>query len=209
MAETAAYAVSLWPASERSSTRGRWHLVSPMLEAFRVGWTPEREPVHHAGSSANGEECTGMAWRVSGRRSRPAQLGRVPACPRRLDYRLRLFHGRDDLARTAVCALLPRAQHAACAFRRLHREPRRTLDSPASAAACLVTLRASNTSPVPDPRPRQQIQSRLRRGLPQRRRRDHPHPVSRTEGKRVRRTLGRHHPPRLPRLAPDQQPQAA
>jgi hypothetical protein len=46
------------------------------------------------------------------------------------------------------------------------------------------------------------------RGLPKRGRRDHPHPVSRAAGKRVRRTLGRHRPPRLPRLAPDQQPQA-
>jgi putative transposase len=33
-------------------------------------------------------------------------------------------------------------------------------------------------------------------------------PVSGAQGKRVRRTLGRHRPPRLSRLAPDQQPQA-
>ena len=119
------------------------------------------------------------------------------------------FSRRDALARTPLCALLPRTRHAACAFRRLHGEPRRTLDSPASSAVCLVTLRASDTDPLPDPRSRQQVRQRLRRGLPKRRRRDHPHPVSRTEGKRVRRTLGRHRPPRLPRLAPDQQPQAA
>ena len=94
-------------------------------------------------------------------------------------------------------------------LRRLHREPRRALDGPAGPAACLVTPRASDTDPVPDPRPRQQVQPRLRRGLPQRGRRDHPHPVSGAEGERVRRTLGRHRPPRLPRLAPDQQPQTA
>ena len=33
-------------------------------------------------------------------------------------------------------------------------------------------------------------------------RRDHPHSVSGTERERVRRALGRHHPPGLPRLAP-------
>jgi hypothetical protein len=41
------------------------------------------------------------------------------------------------------------------ARRRLHGEPRRELDSPASAAACLVTPRAGDTGPLPDPRPRQ------------------------------------------------------
>jgi putative transposase len=39
-------------------------------------------------------------------------------------------------------------------------------------------------------------------------RRSHPHPVSGAADKRVRRTLGRHRPPRLSRLAPDQQLQA-
>ena len=131
----------------------------------------------------------------------------VPACPRPFDHRLRLLHGRDALARTPLCALLHRARQSARALRGLHREPRRTLDDPASPSAWLVTLRASDIGTVPDPRPRQQVQSRLRRGFPKRRDRDHPHPISRTTGKRVRRTLGRHRPPQLPRLAPDQQPQ--
>jgi hypothetical protein len=57
---------------------------------------------------------------------------------------------------------------------------------------------AGYARPVPDPRPRQQVQPRrLRRGLPQRRRRDHPNPVSCTQSKRVRRTLRRHRSPRL------------
>jgi hypothetical protein len=45
--------------------------------------------------------------RLSGRRSRPAQLARRLACARRLDHRLRLFHRRDALARTPLRALLP------------------------------------------------------------------------------------------------------
>ena len=57
--------------------------------------------------------------------------------------------------RPPLCALLPRARQPARAPRRLHREPRRTLNNPASPTACLVTLGASDTGPVPDPRPRQ------------------------------------------------------
>jgi putative transposase len=49
----------------------------------------------------------------------------------------------------------------------------------------------------------------LRRGLPKRGRRDHPHTVSCAERERVRRALGRHDPPRLPRLAPNRKPQTA
>ena len=67
----------------------------------------------------------------------------------------------------------------------------------------------SNAAAIPDPGPRQQVQPRVRRRVPQRGRRDHPHPVSGAERERVRRTLGRHGPPRLPRLAPDHQPQTA
>jgi putative transposase len=66
----------------------------------------------------------------------------------------------------------------------------------------------TEADPFPDPRPRHQIQPRLRRRLPQRGYRDHPHPVSGAERERVRRTLGRHRPSRLPRLAPDRKAKA-
>jgi hypothetical protein len=69
-----------------------------------------------------------------------ARLARLLACPRRFDYRLRLLHRRDALARTPLRALLPRTQQPARALRRLHHEPRRTLDNPASSPVCLVTL---------------------------------------------------------------------
>ena len=39
--------------------------------------------------------------------------------------------------------------------------------------------------------------------------RDHPHPVSGTKRERVRRTVDRDRSPRLPRLAPDHEPQTA
>jgi len=65
------------------------------------------------------------------------------------------------------------------------------------------------TRSASDPRSRQQVQPRLRRGLPKRRRRDHPHAVPGAAGERVRRALGRHRPPRLPRLDPDRQPATA
>ena len=51
--------------------------------------------------------------------------------------------------------------------------------------------------------------SRVRRSLPDRGRRDHPHPVSGTQRERLRRTLGRHGPPRLPRLAAHHEPKTA
>jgi hypothetical protein len=59
-------------------------------------------------------------------------------------------------------------------------------------AVRLVTLGTTEADPFPDPRPRHQIQPRLRRRLPQRGCRDHPHPVPGAERERVRRTLGRH-----------------
>jgi hypothetical protein len=74
-----------------------------------------------------------------------------PATLAQIDHRLRLLHGRHDLAWTPLCALLPRARKPARARCGLHREPRRALDSPASPTACLVTLPASDTGPVSDP----------------------------------------------------------
>jgi hypothetical protein len=79
----------------------------------------------------------------------------------------------------------------------------------ASAAARLVTRGTPDPDSVPNPRPRQQIQPRLRRGIQERAHRDHPHTVSRAEREGVRRALGWHHPPRLPRLAPNRKPQTA
>jgi hypothetical protein len=93
--------------------------------------------------------------------------------------------------------------------RGMQREPGRPLDNPASAPARLVTPRAPNADSVPDPRPRQQIQPHLRRGIQERAHRDHPHTVSRAERERVRGALGRHYPSRLPRLAPNREPQTA
>ena len=44
----------------------------------------------------------GCCRRASGPRSRPAPLARIPACPRRVDHRVRLLHRRDALARTRL-----------------------------------------------------------------------------------------------------------
>jgi putative transposase len=61
-------------------------------------------------SATTGRQDPAPSQRVSGRCSRPAQLARLLACPRRLDHRLRLFHRRNALARTPLRALLPRAR---------------------------------------------------------------------------------------------------
>ncbi len=66
------------------------------------------------------------------------------------------------LARTSVCALLYRAWHSACASRWLHREPGWALGNAAGAPARLVALGTSRVDPLPDSRPRQQVQPRLR-----------------------------------------------
>jgi len=102
---------------------------------------------------------------VSGRCSRRAQLARVPPCPCRLDHRLRLLHRRDALPRPFVRALLHRARHAARPPRRLQRQPGWSLDGSTGSAACLVAAGAAEADPVPDPRPRQQVQPGLRRCL--------------------------------------------
>ena len=60
--------------------------------------------------------------------------------------------------------------------------------------------------PVSASRPRQQVQSRLRRSLPQRGHEDHPHADPSSKRERLCRALGRHPPPRVPRPDPDHQP---
>ena len=71
----------------------------------------------------------------------PSSVGALLAYPRRLDHRLRLLHGRHAVARTPPCALLPRTPQPACPFRRLHREPRRTLDD------CCLGVDAGRSGP--------------------------------------------------------------
>src|SRR6266511_3744073 len=146
---------------------------------------------------------------VSCRCQSSALLERVPAgaCP--VDDRVRFLHRRDVLARTSVCALLHRAWHSACASRWLHGKPGWVLGGAAGAPARMVALGTSGADPLPNPRPRQQVQPRLRRCLPKRGRQDHPHTVPGAERERVRRTLGRYCPARLPRLDPDRKPQTA
>ena len=72
---------------------------------------------------------------------------------RRLDHRLRLLYRRDALARTPLRALFPRTCQPTRPPRRLHREPGRPLDNPASPSARLVTHRTADADSVPDPRP--------------------------------------------------------
>jgi hypothetical protein len=60
--------------------------------------------------------------------------------------------------------------------------------------------------PLPDPRPRHEVQPRLRRHLPQRRRRDRPDADPGAERERLRRTLGRQCAQGVPRPAPDHRP---
>jgi hypothetical protein len=59
---------------------------------------------------------------------------------------------------------------------------------------------------VSDPRPRQQVQWRLRRDLPRRRHSGDPHTDPRTASERLRRTLRPHRPGRVSRLATDPRP---
>jgi putative transposase len=59
------------------------------------------------------------------------------------------------LARTSLRTLLHRDRHAPRAPRRLQRQPGWTLDNPAGAAACGITIGAPDADPVSHPRPRQ------------------------------------------------------
>ena len=59
---------------------------------------------------------------------------------------------------------------------------------------------------LPDPRPRQQVHPRLRRGLRQRRHPDHQDAGASAEGERDRRALRPYGPRRVPRLAADREP---
>ena len=59
---------------------------------------------------------------------------------------------------------------------------------------------------LPDPRPRQQVQRPLRRGVPQRRHPDREDAGAGAAGKRHRRAVRQNRPRRMPRLAADPQP---
>ena len=69
-----------------------------------------------------------------------------------------------------------------------------------------TTPGAATVVSLPDPRPRQQVHPRLRRGLRQRRHPSHQDAGASAEGERDRRALRPHRPRRVPRLAPDREP---
>ena len=103
--------------ADRRRARGRRRRVSRRRRSRRSCGRPACSP---AGARAQ------LSWREFLR----AQAGSM--------HRLRLLHGRDALAPPPLRALLHRARQPPRAPRRLHRQPRRTLDHPAGPPACLV-----------------------------------------------------------------------
>jgi len=91
----------------------------------------------------------------------------VPAPASREHARLRLLHHRNDLAAPLLRALLHRTGKPPRPPSWLHHQPDRRLGDPASAQPQLHGPVRSDA--IPHPRPRQEIQRRVRRGLPQRR----------------------------------------
>src|SRR5262249_38790361 len=88
--------------------------------------------------------------------------------------------------------------------RGLHHQPDRRLGNPAGAQPQLH--RHLRADALPDPRPRQQVRRRLRRGLPQRRHPGDPHADPPATTKRQRLALAPHGPRGVSRLATDHRP---
>jgi Homeodomain-like domain len=80
--------------------------------------------------------------------------------------RVRLLHRRKRAASPLPRVVLHRPRRPARLARRLHRQPHRRMAQPAGAQPRPRILRRGR--PLPDPRPRQQAQRPLRRGLPRR-----------------------------------------
>ena len=99
------------------------------------------------------------------------------------------------------------ARDATDRVHRLHVESRRALGHAASAQPRHATRRSA-LLPVPHPRPRHEVQPRLRRDLPHRGHQGDPDTDPGAERERPRRTLGPHSPRRLPRPHPHPRPHA-
>src|SRR4051794_12479921 len=84
--------------------------------------------------------------------------------------------------------------------------PDRRLGHPAGPSARLDTSRAAAARSLPDPRPRQQVHTRLRRRLRKRRHPDRQDAGPGSKGERDRRGLRPQRPLIVPRLAPDREP---
>jgi hypothetical protein len=83
----------------------------------------------------------------------------------------------------------------------------RKLGHPTGTPVRLDHSGATRIVSLPDPRPRQQVHPRLRRRRQKRRHRDRQDAHTSAEGERVRRALRPHRPRRMPRLAPDHEPE--
>src|SRR6266511_615588 len=121
-------------------------------------------------------------------------LGTVPARPSRRDRGLRLPHGGDDLAADPVRLVLHPGEHQAGRGRRRHGPARLELGYPAGQERHDGPERSAVVDPVPAPRPRRQVHSRLRRGIPHRGRSGHPHTDPGAASECLRRAMGADHP---------------
>jgi hypothetical protein len=118
--------------------------------------------------------------------------------------RLRLLHRRNDPAPPFLRSLLHRAREPSRLARRLRAKPDRRMGNPAGAPPRSPLQRERR--PLPDPRPRQQVQRPLRRGLPERRHPDRHDTGALTEGERDRGTVCPHRSRGVSGLATDPQP---
>jgi putative transposase len=125
--------------------------------------------------------------RAAGVPPRPLDVAHVPA-PAGLDSAsLRLPHGRHCVAAAAVHPRLHLHRQPPDRVRGLHEQPRWRLDAAAGAQFADVPRRPWLAAPVSDPRPRRQVQPRLRRCLRQQRDQGGPNTGLRAERERARR----------------------
>ncbi len=143
------------------------------------------------------------------RRSARLQLAVVPAPTRKHDPRLRLVHRRHRLAAAALRPVLHLDRDAPGRYVACTQQAGYGVDDPASTQPADGSRRPQPAAALPDPRPRHEVQPRLRRHLPQRRHRDRPNAGPGAERERLRRALGRQRPQGVPRPAPDLRPPPA
>ena len=141
-----------------------------------------------------------LILKASRHRPRPsprrAELARIPAHPSTRHSGHGLLLRRHAAGAPALRPVRSRARHPPRAPPRSHREPHQSLGHPPSPQPAERPRQPRGSVQVLDPRSRQQIHQRLRRRV---RQRSHPHPAhtgTGTPGKRDRRTIDRHRPPR-------------
>jgi len=145
-------------------------------------------------------------WPGSGAAPVRSDLGTVPHRPGPGDPRLRPVPPGDRDAHPPVCILRRRARHPPRADPRRDRPPDRRVAGPTGPQSDDGPRGRRPIDPLPHPRPRQQVQRRLRRCLHRSRRRDPDDSGPGASCERHRRAVRGQHPTRAAGPDPDPQP---